>query len=311
MAGPGHPHSHPHHGARSGGRTLAGALLITAGFAVIEALGGWLAGSLALLGDAGHMITDATALGLATLAAWISRLPPTRRHSYGLQRAEIIAALINGLFMLGVVSAIVVSAIDRLETPRPVHGAAVIGVAGLGLLVNLGVAWLLARGEHTLNVRGALLHVIGDVLGSVAALASGLVVYTTGWLPIDPLLSLLICVLILYSAVRLLWDVMHVIMEGVPRHLDLADVGRAMAAVAEVREVHDLHIWTLSSGVIALSAHVVIDDLGRWDAVLERLRTLLETQYGIGHITLQPEPAAQVIQPMARRDRRAGRQTPP
>lgn len=274
---------------------LGWALLLTFAFALVEAVGGWLSGSLALLGDAGHMVSDATALGIAALAAWVSRRPPSYRHSFGLLRAEAVAALLNGLFMLVVVFSIAVHAIQRLQTPVPVGGGTVMLIAAIGLLVNLLVAWLLHRGDDSLNTRAALLHVMGDVLGSVAALIAGLVIYLTGWLPIDPLLSLLICVLILVSSLRLLRDVLHVIMEGVPPWLELPRVGRAMAAVDGVESVHDLHIWTLSSGVVALSAHIVVRDLRSWQAVLERLQGLLQERFTIGHVTLQPESAEQPL----------------
>jgi len=285
--------------AHDGGKTLVLALTLTLGFAAVEALGGWLSGSLALLGDAGHMLTDATALGIAALAAWVATRPPSARHSYGLVRAEVIAALLNGLFMLAVVIGIVVAAVERLQTPRPVVGGAVIGIAAIGLVVNVAVAFVLSRGKQTLNTRAALLHVMGDLLGSVAALLAGAVIYFTGWTPIDPLLSLFICALILYSSMRLLRDVFHVIMEGVPLHLDLEEVGQAMAEVDGVTSVHDLHIWTVASGLVALSAHVVVRDMAGWDGILAELRRLLHDRFRIEHVTLQPESATQVIRPMS------------
>ncbi|RMD71268.1 MAG: cation transporter [Gammaproteobacteria bacterium] len=272
------------------GDPLGWALGLTLSFAFIEALGGWWAGSLALISDAGHMVTDATALGLAALAAWIARRPPSPRHSYGLGRAEVLAALLNALFMLALVAGITVAAIRRLQHPQPVMGEAVMAIAALGLAINLAVAWTLSRGEQTLNVRAALLHVLADLWGSVAALLSGAIIYFTGWTPIDPLLSFLICLLILYSSLKLLREAVHVLMEGVPLHIDLAQVGRAMAGVEGVLSVHDLHIWSLSSGKVALSAHVVLDDLSRWPRLLPRLQNLLRERFGIDHVTLQPEP---------------------
>lgn len=269
-------------------------LAITLGFGLVEAVGGWWAGSLALLSDAAHMLSDATALGLAALAARFARRPPSPRHSYGLLRAEVIAALFNGVFILLVVFGITWHAVDRLRDPQPVAGGLVILVAAAGMVVNLIVIWLLHRGEQNLNVRGAMLHVLGDLLGSAAALVSGLVIYGTGWMPIDPLLSFLICALILYSSLRLLRDVVHVIMEGVPQHLELSEVGRAMAGVPGVREVHDLHIWAVSSGMIVLSAHVVIEDMTRWESILGALRQLLHERYEVEHVTLQPEPLMRV-----------------
>jgi cobalt-zinc-cadmium efflux system protein len=274
------------------------ALGLTLGFAALEAAGGWWAGSLALLGDAAHMVSDATALGLAALAAWIAQRPPSTRHSFGLGRLETVAALANGVFMLAVVVGIVVSAVERLLAPRPVVGGAVFLIAAMGLAVNIGVALMLSRGEQTLNTRAALLHVIGDLLGSVAALIAGAVIYFTGWTPMDSILSLMICLLILYSSLRLLRDVFHVLMEGVPHHLNLREVGQALAAVHGVESVHDLHIWVLPSGSVALSAHVVLRNLAHWQSVLERQRRLLVEEFRIDHITLQPEPGTQLLRQM-------------
>ncbi len=290
---PGHEH------AQSGAseRRLVLALGLTLGFAAVEAVGGWLSGSLALLGDAGHMLTDSTALGLAALAAAVARKPPTHRHSFGLGRVEILAALINGVFMLGVVAAIAWTAVDRLLAPRPVMGWTVLLVAALGLAVNLAAARLLHGGKG-LNVRGALLHVLGDLLGSVAALVAGAVILATGWTPIDPILSLAICLLILVSSLNLLRDGVHVLMEGVPAHLDLPTVGEALAAVEGVHSVHDLHIWVPDSGMTALSAHVVVADLKDWEILLNRLHTVLREEFGIEHSTLQPEPMQKPIHPM-------------
>ncbi len=278
-------HSH-HHGS---GNSLLWALVLTIGFAVIEVIGGVISGSLALLGDAGHMLTDATALGLAAFAAWVAKQPPSARHSYGLVRAEVVAALANGLFMLAIVFMIAYHAVERLWQPQPVAGGTVMVIAAIGLIVNIIVAMILHRGEQTLNTRAAYLHVLGDLLGSVAALVSGVVIYFTGWTPIDPLLSLLICALILYSSMRLLREVLHVIMEGVPPYLDLAEVSTAMAEPEAVNSIHDLHIWTLSSGLVVLSAHVVIRDMGEWNETLTRLSEVLDQNFDIQHITLQPE----------------------
>lgn len=294
MNSPPHTHSHAHH-QHSSHQVLLFALVFTLGFGIIEAIGGWWSGSLALLSDAGHMVTDASALGLALFASWIGRRAPSVRHSYGLGRAEIIAALANSLFMIALVAGIVVVAIDRLRNPAPVSANAVIIVALLGLIVNAVVAWMLSRGETSFNVRGAMLHVMGDLLGSVAALVAGIVIYFTNWTPVDPILSLVICVLMLVSAMRLLWQALHVVMEGVPYHIDLPQVGKTMAATKGVTTVHDLHIWTLSSGNIALSAHVVISDMAHWDEILVNLQKLLHDRFEIEHVTLQPEPILQAI----------------
>lgn len=292
-------HAHHHHG-RAGINVLLVALLLTLGFAGVEALAGWWSGSLALLSDAAHMATDSSALGLAAAATWLARRPPSLRHSYGLARAEVLAALLNSVLMLVLLGYIVHEAIDRLGAPRDIHGETVIGVAVMGLAVNLVVAWVLSRGEHTLNSRAALLHVLGDALGSVAAIAAGLVIVLTGWTPIDPLLSLLVVALILVSALRLLREAVHVLMEGVPAHLRLEAIGQDLAALDGVTRVHDLHVWTLSSGSIALSAHLEIRDLDLWPGILDQARRAMDGRHGIRHVTLQPEtPAAQ---PLLRRN---------
>lgn len=286
-----HDHAHHQHDhARADAAVLPPAFAVTLLYAGVEAGAGWWAGSLALLSDAGHMLTDALALAIAAGAAWAARRPPTARLTFGLQRIEILAALGNAGFMLAVILGIAWSAIDRLLHPAPVHGATVTAVALVGLLVNVGVAWLLMRGEPTLNTRAALLHVLGDLAGSLAALAAGLLVQTTGWTPADPLLSLFICALILHSTLRLAREAVHALLEGVPPGLSLQEVGRRMAAVEGVVSVHDLHIWSLSSQRTALSAHVVVRDLAAWPHTLEELVRLLQEEFAIGHATLQPEP---------------------
>lgn len=273
------------------------ALALTLGFAAIEALAGWWSGSLALLSDAGHMVTDSFALALAALAARLSTAPATARHTYGLRRVETLAGLFNGLTMLLVVGVIVWHAVQRLLDPQPVAGATVMMVAFLGLVLNVVVAWMLSRGEHNLNTRAAMLHVIGDLLGSVAALAAGIVIHFTGWYPIDPLLSMLICGLILAATVRLLRSATHMLLDAVPTHLSVDEVGSAMVQADGVASVHDLHIWSLDSNNDALSAHIVVEREDDWPRVLLRLHDLLKRRFGIQHITLQPElPPAKVVQ---------------
>lgn len=292
----GHGHHGHHHHDHAASRFLPLALALTLGFAAVEAIAGWWSGSLALLGDAGHMLTDAMSLGLAAIAARVAQRAPSSRHSYGLRRVEALAALVNSLFMLAVVGGLVWHAVERLLNPREVAGEAVIAVALGGLVLNIVVAWLLTRGEGDLNTRGALLHVMGDLLGSVAALASGIVILYTGWTPVDPLLTMLICGLILFSTLSLLRQVLNTLLEGVPDGLSLPEVGRAMAAVARVRSVHDLHIWSLDSRRPALSAHIVLDSAADWPLALAALRELLHTRFDIEHVTLQPElPPAQPL----------------
>jgi cobalt-zinc-cadmium efflux system protein len=281
-------HAHHHHESSSRSSLLV-ALVVTLGYAGVEAAGGVWFGSLALLSDAGHMLSDAAALGLAAFAAWIGTRPAGRRHSYGFARAEVVAAFVNSLALLIVVVLITVEAVGRLLHPQPVAGLGVMLVAFIGLLVNLGVAFVIGRGHHDFNTRAALLHVVGDLIGSVAAITAGAVIYFTGWQPIDPLLSILIGLLILASTIRLLRDTLHVLMEGVPLGLRLEDVAAALMKLDGVRTVHDLHVWTISSGQAALSAHVELDDLARWPVLLESARRMLQTSFGISHVTLQPE----------------------
>lgn len=292
----GHGHGHHHHD-HAASRYLPLALALTLGFAAVEALAGWWSGSLALLGDAGHMVTDALSLGLAAIAARIALRPTGPRHSYGLRRVEALAALANSLFMLAVVALLLWQAVLRLLEPREIAGEMVTLVALGGLVLNLAVAWLLTRGEGDLNTRGALLHVMGDLLGSVAALGSGLVIQFTGWTPIDPLLTMLICGLILFSTLSLLRNVLHTLLEGVPDGLSLPEVGRSMAAVPGVRSVHDLHIWSLDSRRTALSAHILLSGEQPWQAVLDAERALLHARFAIEHVTLQPElpPAVPLV----------------
>ena len=219
------------HGHGSAGRVLLLATIATLGYAAVEAVAGWWSGSLALLGDAGHMVTDGVALILAALAARIALLPPSPRHSFGMVRVQLIAALVNAVFMLAVVGVLVVEAVNRLISPVEVRGEAVTLVAVAGLLLNLAVAWMLSRGERDLNVRAALLHVVGDLLGSVAAIVSGLLVVFTGWMRADPALTFVIAALIGFSSLRLAREALHGLMEGVPLHLSLPEVARAMVSV--------------------------------------------------------------------------------
>jgi cobalt-zinc-cadmium efflux system protein len=285
-----HTHSaHDGHGFRGG--TLYLALAVTAGYALVELVAGWYFQSLALMSDAGHMLSDAAALGLAAFAAWMAGRPAGRRHSFGFARAEIVAAFVNGLAMLIVVVVISVEAVRRMMAPAPVQGLGVMAVAFVGLLVNLLVIYLLGREKRMLNVRAATLHVFGDLVGSIAAITAGAIIYFTGWTPADPLLSIVIAILILVATLRLLGEAVHVLMEGVPAGMRLDEIGEVMAQIDGVRSVHDLHVWNIASGRVALSAHIDIDELAQWPTTLEKLRFALRSRFGIDHVTLQPETA--------------------
>jgi cobalt-zinc-cadmium efflux system protein len=282
-------HSHgPPPSTRSAQRALKWALLLTGGFAIVEALGGWWSGSLALLSDAGHMLTDAAALGLAMFANRIADRPPTRRASYGYARAEVLAAFVNALALLGLVVFIVVEAVRRMLTPAPVAGVAVLAIALGGLAVNLLTAWILSRATRSMNTHGALLHVLSDLLGSAAAIVAGAVIVATGWTPIDPILSIVVSLLILRSTWRLMAQSIGVLMEGVPAHLDYDEIGATLSSVPGITGVHDLHVWHMSADRVALSAHVALAHGGEWLAVLAQAQHMLAERYGIEHATLQP-----------------------
>jgi cobalt-zinc-cadmium efflux system protein len=310
MAEHAHHHEHHHHEHHPHERSHTGSALkvataLTFAFAIVEAFGGWWTGSLALLSDAGHMLTDGLALAFAALAAWMARRPPSQRHSYGLGRAEIIAAFVNASAMLAVIVVLSYEAIARLHEPGEVNGGVAALVAAFGLAVNLGVMRWLSPHHHDMNARAARLHVIGDALGSIAALVSGAVIALTGWTRIDPIASLLICVLIAVSSVRLIRESLHALMEGVPQGLSVDSIGSEMARVGGVVSVHDLHVWTLSGSRTALSAHVVVRDLAHWEALRRELQSRLHDKFGIEHVTLQPESG---VQPLVHHSaRRSGR----
>ena len=285
-----HDHRHTHAGEDTS-RRLVLALLLTLAFAAVEAIAGLHAASLALIGDAGHMLTDSLALGIAAMAAVLARRAPTARHSYGFARSKTLAAFANALFMLLLIGLLLWQSIARLSDPRAVDADTVTLVAVIGLVINLVVAFMLSGHGHDLNTRAALLHVIGDLLGSIAALASGILIKLTGWMPIDALLAMLIAGLIAASTLNLLRTAMHTLMNGVPSSLSLPEVGRNLAGVAGVADIHDLHIWELDERHIALSAHVSVRDMGDWPGVLERLQARCAKAFGITHTTFQPEPA--------------------
>jgi cobalt-zinc-cadmium efflux system protein len=287
-----HDHAHGHaHGGDTRRPAFLLALAVTLAYALIELAGGIWSGSLALTSDAGHMFSDALALALAAGAAWLARRPPGAKHSYGLARAEVIGATLNGLIMLAIIVFLVVEAVHRMldADPQPVNALAVMAIAAVGLIVNAGVAFILSQGHRDLNVRGALVHVMGDLVSSIAALIAGAVIYATGWLTIDPILSLVIAMLILIATLRLLRDTLHVLMEGVPAAVDFEQIGGALAAVRGVSRVHDLHVWSIGSDRAALSAHLEIERLEDWPAILAASQAVLRERFGVDHVTLQPE----------------------
>ncbi len=275
--------------AEGASRRLRYVLALTAAFMLVEAAGGWLSGSLALLADAGHMLTDVGALGLSLLTASIARRPADDRKTYGYLRWEILAALVNGAALIVIAAWVVVEAVHRLGRPHAVEGGLLLAVAAAGAAANALALWLLhGAHQHNLNTRGAYLHILGDLLGSVAAVGAGIVILLTGWTPIDPILSVLLALLILAGAWRLVKESTDILLEAVPRSVSMAEVQQRMLAVEGVRAVHDLHVWAVTSGVIAMSGHAVVPALGAHPLVLDGIRRAMGT-LGIGHVTIQLE----------------------
>ena len=283
-------HEHDHGlGAREGNRrALAIVLALTAGFTAVEIVGGLLTGSLALLADAGHMLSDNLSLGLALFAAWLAQRPATPNKSFGYRRAEILAALANGVTLVAVSIWVFVEAYSRLREPTEVLGGPMLVVAALGLVVNLTGGIILFRsGGESLNVEGAMRHVFADALGSVGAIVAAAVIILTGWRYADPLISVAIGLLILASSWKLLKDSTNILLEATPPNLNATEVGRKMASADGIIEVHDLHIWTITSGFPALSAHVLVGGHEDCHARRRELEGLLAHEYGISHTTLQ------------------------
>jgi cobalt-zinc-cadmium efflux system protein len=274
-------------------RRVLWALWLTGGFMVAEAIGGALSGSLALLADAGHMLTDTAALGLSWYAFRISRRAATPQRSYGHARFQILAALINGGSLLGIAAWIAVEAIRRLFEPVAILGGPMLAIAVLGLAVNIAAFLILSGGSReSLNLRGAALHVLGDLLGSIAAIVAALVIYLTGWLPIDPLLSIFVALLILRSAWLLVRKSAHILLEGSPDWLDLDELRRSLAAaVPEVEDVHHVHAWMLTSERPLLTMHARVRPGADHEQVLRAIQAVLRGDHGIDHATIQIEPA--------------------
>lgn len=272
-------------------RALRIAVAITGVFLVVEVVGGILSGSLALLADAGHMATDAAALLLALFAMRIAERAPTSEKTYGYRRTEILAALANGVALVLISLYVGFEGVLRIATPRPVEGGLMLGVAVAGLGANLSCAWVLhASREHSLNLRAAFLHVMGDAAGSVGAITAAALIQLFGWTLADSLVALGIAALILVAAWRLVRESVDVLMESVPDHVDVSELERAIRAVPGVVNVHDLHVWTLTSGYYAMSAHVDVRDGADGPILLRALAELAEQRFEIEHTTFQLEP---------------------
>jgi cobalt-zinc-cadmium efflux system protein len=291
-------HAHLDVSARAGARrSLVVALALVVGFAAVEVVGGIAAGSLALLADAAHMLADGAALALALFAAWLAGRPVTVERSFGWRRAEILAALANGVGLVLLAGWIAWEAVGRLGDPPDVDGWWVVSVGAVGLLVNAAAARVLYGASTTsLNVRAALWHVLADLLSSVGVVLAGLLVLGLGWDAADPAVSLLIAALVLVSAWDVLRESVGVLLEATPRGVDADAVGTAMASAPGVVEVHDLHIWTITSGFPSLSAHVTVDAGADCHAIRLDLETLLRERFGLDHTTLQVEHANRLVQ---------------
>ena len=264
-------------------------LWLTALFLLVEAAAGWIANSLALLADAGHMLADVAALGLALFVGWAARRPATAERTYGYLRLEIFAALVNGAALLALAGGIAWEAIARLRQPPVVESRILFGVGAAGLVVNLISMRLLHHGhEHSLNLRGAYLHVLGDFLGSAGAMAAGAIIFFTDWTPADALISVIMALLIVWSGGGLVRESVEILLEATPRHISLQEVEQRIARIPGVRDVHDLHVWTLTSGVVAMSGHALVGDPAANQRVLETVQGEM-AELGIRHVTMQLE----------------------
>ncbi|MFQ5684843.1 MAG: cation diffusion facilitator family transporter [Candidatus Binatia bacterium] len=269
---------------------LTWALAITSVYLFVEVIGGFLTNSLALLSDAGHMLSDLAALGLSLFAFQMARRPATSKRTYGYHRLEILAALINGLALWLIVGIIFNTAYNRFFDPPEVHSLGMLIVASLGLVVNITAGVILYGSHHdNLNMRGAFLHVLGDAFGSVAAIAAGIIMLQTGWYLADPLSSVFIGGVILYTSWNLMKESVNILMQAVPGEVDVEEVQKAISQVSGVIAVHDLHIWTVTSGVFTLSAHAVVNDRADFHEVLNEIEVILADRFNIEHTTIQLE----------------------
>ena len=280
-------HAHSHGSNR---RRLTVVLALTFVYMLAEAIGGFLTNSLALLSDAGHMLADVAALVLALLALWFGSRPVTTRKTYGYYRMEILAALANGSALVVISLLISYEAVHRIKSPQDVKGFEVTLIAIGGLAINAVSALVLhSASRENLNMRGAFLHVMGDALGSVGAIVAGVLIWRWGWVLADPLISIAMCLLIVFSSWQLIRESVNILLEGTPSHINIRAVVEAMHVVPGVTDVHDLHVWTIRSGMEALSAHVTIEPGIAHRAALEALQEQLRAGFNIGHVTIQIE----------------------
>ena len=286
-------HFHHHHGHTSNKRALLLGFFITTGFMIVEAIGGLLTNSLALLSDSGHMLSDALSLGVAVLAIKMGERVADYERTYGYKRMEILAAFINGIMLIAISVAILTEAYERLRQPAEIASAGMLGIAVTGLIVNLAVAFVLHKGdtEENLNVRAAFLHVLGDLLGSIGAIVAAFLILAFGWDWADPVASGIVSILILFSGIRVTKDTVHVLMEGTPKNVDIEQVIATIKGIPGIISLHDLHIWTITNGQYALSCHVVVNKEVSFPDSQLILRTVEEKlkSEGIHHITIQLE----------------------
>ena len=286
----GHSCQGHHHGAHAQRKAITAAFAITASFMLVEAAGGFLTGSMALLSDALHMLTDAAALGMSFFASRLSALKPDSARTYGYRRAEVVAALGNAMLLWLLSGYMLREVYQRFHSPVPVIAGPMLAVALLGLCANLACAFILhAHSGENINIRGAFLHVMSDLAGSVAAIAAGAIIYFTGWYRADTIVSLLIIALILYSSTSLLREAFHILMEGSPRGLSLKALEKQLRSIDGVSDVHELHAWSLSSGFNALSAHLVVKDPAKQQAALKAATCGVAAGFGIRHAVFQVE----------------------
>jgi cobalt-zinc-cadmium efflux system protein len=296
-------HGHEHGASRDmPARVLGIAFLVTAGFLIVEAVVGWWSGSLALVADAGHMLADAGALGLAHWAQRWAAKPRSQRSTYGWRRAEVLAAFVNGVLLTVTALLIIFEAIERFYHPRAIIGSAMLTVAVVGLLVNLGIARLLMRGrEQSINVRAALAHVLTDALGSVGAICAGVSVIFFNWTRADPLFSILIAVLVAFSGWRVLKETTAILLEAVPVHLDPVLISRTILETPGVARCADLHVWSISDDVDAVSAHVELEQGAHGVEVCDRVAGRIRTEHAVALVTIQPlAPAPRSVVPLRR-----------
>lgn len=291
-------HGHSHERTAAAGRRLTAVLVLTATYMVAEAVGGWLSNSLALIADAGHMFSDVAALALSLFAVKMASRAPTPSRSYGFYRSEILAALVNGATLVAISLYIFVEAFQRFRAPPEVQGSLMMGIAAGGLAINLAGLWILNRGRSgNLNERGAWLHVLTDALGSLGAIIGGFLVWRFEWNWADPAVSVLIGLLVIYSSWGLLKESVGVLMEDAPSGLDVDKVRKAILAHPNVVSVHDLHVWSITSGTVCLSTHVCVRDAKSYEVALSELQTMITRDFAIAHTTIQIEPDGFIEEP--------------